>query len=41
MRHVIEYLEKHDITELPGLEVHDIVVDDLDLFVFEQDRVLS
>ena len=41
MRHVIEHLEKHYITELPGLEVHDIVVNDLDLFVFEQNRVLS
>ena len=40
MRHVIEHLEEHDVTELSSFEVHDIIVDDVYLFVFKQQRVL-
>lgn len=40
MRHVIEHLEEHDITELSGFEVHDIIINNVYLFVFEQQRVL-
>lgn len=40
MRHIIKNFKEHDITKIFSFIVHDIIINDIDLLIFKQIRIL-